>query len=150
MAAGITLSCAISTGQFGGCSCGGCGGLLAASDCCRLLCSTASRLRAKSIAHTHSGRFADAGLHSKPQCDSYTDPEISDENHSQSNADPDSNSNRHSDPNASGLSRYECHTNAHTCACVPLTVFSVLPFLKGIEACRPQKQNPPVLLAGSD
>jgi hypothetical protein len=122
MAAGITLSCAISAGQGGGYSCGGCGSLLAASDCCRLLCSTSPSFRAKFLAHTHSGRFArfltlagssrfaHAGLYPNPQRNSYTDSEISDENHSQSYPDP--NSHRRSHTNAI-VTWPEYHANAY-------------------------------------
>jgi hypothetical protein len=52
---GITLSCAISLGQDADR-----GILLVVSDCCRLGYSTAQRLRAKSLSHPYSQRFADA------------------------------------------------------------------------------------------
>jgi len=58
MAPGIILSYAISADPGGGYSCDGWGSLLAASDCCRLLCSASPGFRAKFLAHTHSGRFA--------------------------------------------------------------------------------------------
>jgi len=131
MAAGITLSCAISTGQFGGCSCGGCGGLLAALDCRRLLRSASPRFRAKSIAHADTVCFSDTGICPHAQPDSHRDPEGSDQNHSQ--PDPDPNSDRHSNTNTPGLSRHECHTNAHACARVTLTFLPFFSFLKGIE-----------------
>jgi hypothetical protein len=116
------FECAISAGQGAGCSCGGCGGLFAASDCCRLLRSTSHRFRTKFLthadsdglaeflAHTDSGRFAHAGLYPNPQRDSYTDSEVPDENHSQ--PDSHSNSDRHSDTHAI-VSRPEYHPNAY-------------------------------------
>jgi hypothetical protein len=120
MAAGITLSYAISAGQDGGCFCGGCGGLLAASDCCRLLCSASPRFRTKFFTHANSvcfaeflavsSRFAHAGFCSKPQRDSYRNPQISDKNHSQSYPDP--NSDSHSDTNAI-VARPEYHADAY-------------------------------------
>lgn len=104
------MSCAISTGHGAGCSSSGCGGLLAAPDCCRLLCSTSYRFRTKFLTHADSSRLAHAGLYSNPQRDSYTDSEVSDENHSQSNSH--SNSDRHSDTHAI-VSRFEYHANTH-------------------------------------
>ncbi len=123
--AGITFSCAISADQGAGYSCGGCGccgGLFAASDCCGLLCSASHRFRteflahansgrfAEFLAHTGSGRFAHAGLYPNPQRDSYTDSDISDENHSQ--PDSHSNSDRHSNTHAI-VTRPEYHPNAY-------------------------------------
>ena len=117
--AGITLSCAISADQGGGCSCGGCGGLFAASDGCRLLRSTSHCFRTKFLAHTDSGRFAHAGIYPNPQRNSYAYSETSDENHSQ--PDSHSDSDRHSYANAI-VTRPECHPNAYTnsnaCGCV--------------------------------
>ena len=112
--AGITLSCAISACQDTGCSCGGCGGLFAASDCCRLLRSTSHRFRTKFVTHASSGRFtgflthADSicfthpGLCPNSQRDSYADSERSDKNHSQ--PDPDSDSNPTATPTPTPLS----------------------------------------------
>jgi len=122
MGAGITFSCAISTDQGARCSCDGCGGLLAVSDCRRLLCSISPRFRAKFLAHANSvcfaefltiaepGRFADARLCSNPQPNSHRDSERSDQNHSQS--DTQSNSYRHSHTHAI-VARPEYHPNAY-------------------------------------
>jgi hypothetical protein len=57
---GITLSCAIYAGQYGGCSGNGCGILFVAADCCRGGWFTSHGFRAKSLSHPYSQRFADA------------------------------------------------------------------------------------------
>jgi len=62
LAAGITLIYAISAGQDGEYSCGDCGGLPAASDWCRLLCSASPRFRAKSIAYADTVCFPDTRI----------------------------------------------------------------------------------------
>ena len=145
--AGITLSCAISADQGASCSCGGCGGLFAASDCCRLLRSTSHRFRTKFLthassdrfaeflAHADSGWFADAGLYSDPEPQSYAYSDVSDENHSQ--PDSHSNSDRHSNTHAI-VTRPEYHSNAYAnsnaCGCVagrsdgcPSSLFYIVP-----------------------
>jgi hypothetical protein len=152
--AGITFSCAISADQGAGYSCGGCGGLFAASDCCRLLGSTSHRFRAKFLAHANpvrfaefftvagSSRFAHPGLCSNPQPNSHRDSERSDQNHSQSNSH--SHSDRHSHTHAI-VARPEYHPNAYAnalaCCCVAgcskgcaSNVFSAL-FLKRTNSC---------------
>ena len=147
--AGITFSCAISADQGASCSCGGCGGLFAVSDCCGLLCSASHRFRtkflthassgrfAKFLAHADSSRFAHAGIYPNPQRDSYTDSEISDENHSQ--PDSHSNSDRHSDTHAI-VTRPERHPNAYAnanaCVCVEPSKSFLHLFLKRVQLLR--------------
>jgi hypothetical protein len=148
-------------GQNAKCHCRNCGVLLA-SDRCRFTCSTSQRFRTKFLSHADPNGFADTRFRADTQPDSYRDSEGSDQNHSQPNAD----SNSHTDPdtNAARLSRSECQTNSHAnisaCGCISLGAFrsarqcwSAIA-LKHSGFCAlsqdklPQKQNPPVLLAG--
>ena len=144
---GILFICAISLGQDAGCTCSDRDVLHRVSGDRRLCGPAAHGFRAKSLAHADTDRFPDTGICSHSQPDSDRDPERSDADQSQSDADSNSKTDRDSDPNAP-VSRSECHTDAYAFASLPLTVFTVLLFLKSIEACRPQKQNPPAFAGG--
>lgn len=107
------MSCAISIGQNAGFFCCGWGPLFAASDCCRHLCSTSQRFRAKLLADTDSDRFPDTRLRADPQPDSYRDSQRSDQNHFHPYSESNSNSDR--DSNADAIVSWpECYTNSHT------------------------------------
>ena len=138
--AGIPLAYAISVDQEARCSCRDSGLLPSMSGDRRFRSFVAQRFRPKSVSYTDADRFSDTGIQPCPQPDSVCDTKGSDADQSQSNTGRNSNSDRDSNPNATGLSQPECHT--HAFACVTLAFFTVLLFLKSIEPCRQQKQNP--------
>ena len=83
------------------------------------MCCTAQRFRSKLFTHANSHCFTDAGLCSVPQPNSHRDSKRPYADQSQSDAKSNSKTDSDSDPHAV-VSGYECHTNAHACACVPL------------------------------
>lgn len=94
--------------------------LRAASDCCRLGCSTSWRFRAKLLTHADSDRFAHPRFRAHTQPNSYRDSKGPDTYQSEPYSKSNSNSDRNSDPNAAGLSRSKCHPDTNASSCVPL------------------------------
>jgi hypothetical protein len=151
---GHHFQCAIPLGQGASCSCCERGILFVVSGDRRLDRCTARRVRAKLFPYANSHGFTDAGFRSDSQRDSYPDAQGSDADRSESDTDPNSNSYHYANPDAFGLSRSECHTDAHADASVLVAVFTSLHLkntfcvLKRVKIFTAQKQNPPAFADG--